>query len=196
MRTTNSIAAVRRGFTLVELLVVIAILTVLIGLLFPALIESNIKKNRLFCQNNLRQLGICARGYADDERFFPFAGCDAAPSEHLQVLINNSVKDTYVPDLFVCLGSSMEKKAQADQVTKEFVLTEKNVSYAWLAEESIPDAGASRILAADKTALNHAGSGINVVYFGGNVQFLKMENDNNWEEITGHQLTRGNTNTQ
>jgi prepilin-type processing-associated H-X9-DG protein len=51
-----------------ELLVVLAILAVLAGLLLPALARSKANAQNAACLNNLRQLGIATRLYADDHQ--------------------------------------------------------------------------------------------------------------------------------
>ncbi len=54
------------GFTLLELLVVIAVTGILVALLLPALGRANEKGRITTCLNNLRQVNLAIRLYADD----------------------------------------------------------------------------------------------------------------------------------
>ncbi|MBX3744853.1 MAG: prepilin-type N-terminal cleavage/methylation domain-containing protein [Verrucomicrobiae bacterium] len=101
------------GFTLLELLVTVAILGVLASLLLPALATTRRRADALRCAENLRQIGLGLRLYADDDTHGRLPGEDRSgpppvgldPRPSWIFTLGNAIEN--VERLRLCPGDSL-----------------------------------------------------------------------------------------
>lgn len=112
----------RAGLTLIELLVVVAIISLLIGLLLPAVQSAREAARRAQCANNLKQIGLALHAYESHYNAFPFQNTsvdrisdlvtpDCNPGNYVLDYLSAQVRLTPFlerPEIFASLNVTME----------------------------------------------------------------------------------------
>ena len=184
----------KRHFTLIELLVVIGIIALLAAMLMPALGKAQEAARQADCVNQLKQIGLALKMYANDMRSQYPNGLDSSGKLDEDVHHNSPGLahlwfDNYVETGkgFICRSTKNSPAdkystlaAGSDTANGGSVKTERN-SYLYYAGLAADDITAEHGLCRDKNT-NHKNGG-DVLFGDGHVEKFSVGKGDKWYEV-------------
>ena len=147
------------GFTIIEILVVIAIISMLAGMLLPALQRARSQAKKSTCMNNLKQFALAYQLFAQDH-----AGAFPEDSNDMAGTDPKPIYDEYISDtrIFWCPEDSDAKPISIGS-------SNYGISYTFTFGKTVRDNITDELIK-DNNVDNHGG-GRNILYLSGQVKW-------------------------